>query len=66
MTQKKFDIGMIGLGAMGRNLLLNMADHGYSVAGYDREADKVKALLDHSPGRVIRGVEYLQVCMALL
>jgi len=66
MTQKKFDIGMIGLGAMGRNLLLNMADHGYSVAGYDRETDKVKALLDHSPGRVIRGTENLQECMTLL
>jgi len=66
MHQKKFDIGMIGLGAMGRNLLLNLADHGYAVAGYDREADKVKALLHHSPGRVIRGVEDLQECMTLL
>jgi len=66
MTQKKFDIGMIGLGAMGRNLLLNLADHGYAVAGYDREADKVKALLHHSPGRVIRGAENLQECMMLL
>ena len=66
MTQKKFDIGMIGLGAMGRNLLLNLADHGYAVAGYDREADKVKALLHHSPGRVIRGAENLQECIMLL
>ena len=66
MTQKKFDIGMVGLGAMGRNLLLNLADHGYAVAGYDREADKVKALLHHSPGRVIRGAENLQECMMLL
>ncbi|MGE5844717.1 MAG: NADP-dependent phosphogluconate dehydrogenase [Syntrophaceae bacterium] len=66
MTQKKFDIGLIGLSAMGRNLLLNMADHGYAVAGYDREADKVKALLHHSPGRVIRGAENLQECMMLL
>ncbi len=66
MTQKKFDIGMIGLGAMGRNLLLNLADHGYAAAGYDREAEKVKALLHHSPGRVIRGAEDLQECMTLL
>jgi 6-phosphogluconate dehydrogenase len=66
MTQKKFDIGMIGLGAMGRNLLLNLADHGYSVAGYDREADKVKALLRHSSGRVIRGAENLRECITLL
>jgi 6-phosphogluconate dehydrogenase len=66
MTQKKFDIGMVGLGTMGRNLLLNLADHGYAVAGYDREADKVKALLQHSPGRVIRGAENVQECMTFL
>jgi 6-phosphogluconate dehydrogenase len=66
MHQKKFDIGMIGLGVIGRNLLLNMADHGYAVAGYDKEADRVNALLHHSSGRVIRGAENLQECMMLL
>ena len=30
------EIGMIGLGVMGCNLLLNMADHGFTVAGYDK------------------------------
>jgi len=32
-TDKKqqYEIGMVGLGVMGRNLLLNMADHGFSV-----------------------------------
>jgi 6-phosphogluconate dehydrogenase len=34
------DIGLIGLGVMGRNLILNMADHGYSVAGYDLKTEK--------------------------
>ena len=29
---------------MGRNLVLNMADHGHSVAGYDNDATKVAAL----------------------
>ena len=33
---KDCDIAMIGLGTMGRNLALNMADHGFSVAGFDR------------------------------
>jgi 3-hydroxyisobutyrate dehydrogenase-like beta-hydroxyacid dehydrogenase len=27
-----YEIGMVGLGVMGRNLLLNMADHGFAVA----------------------------------
>ena len=28
---------MVGSGVMGRNFLLNMADHGFSVAGYDKD-----------------------------
>jgi 6-phosphogluconate dehydrogenase len=39
-----FDIGMVGLGVMGRNLLLNMADHGHSVIGLDTDPAKVKSL----------------------
>jgi 6-phosphogluconate dehydrogenase len=35
-TTNQFAFGMIGLGTMGRNLLLNMADHGFDVAGYDK------------------------------
>jgi 6-phosphogluconate dehydrogenase len=38
---QKAQFGMIGLGTMGRNLVLNMADHGFSVAGYDRNADQL-------------------------
>ncbi len=29
--KQQYEIGMVGLGVMGRNLLLNMADHGFSV-----------------------------------
>lgn len=35
---KQYDIGMIGLSVMGRSLALNMADHGFRVAGYNRSA----------------------------
>lgn len=44
MNKKACQIGMIGLGTMGRNLLLNMADHGFVVAGYDKDKDKVESL----------------------
>jgi 6-phosphogluconate dehydrogenase len=45
MTNKQqCEIGMIGLGVMGRNLLLNMADQGFSVAGFDLDPTKVAAL----------------------
>lgn len=36
--------GMIGLGTMGSNLLQNIADQGYSCAGYDIDSKKVDAL----------------------
>lgn len=39
-----FDFGIVGLGVMGRNLLLNMADQGHAVAGLDLDVDKVSSL----------------------
>ncbi|WP_308199120.1 NAD(P)-binding domain-containing protein [Chitinophaga sedimenti] len=44
MTNSSFDFGMIGLGVMGRNFLLNMADHGFSVIGFDKDQQKTGAL----------------------
>ncbi len=35
------DIGLIGLAVMGQNLVLNMNDHGYKVAVYNRTTSKV-------------------------
>lgn len=35
-------IGIIGLAVMGRSLALNMADHGYKVAGYNRSYEVTK------------------------
>lgn len=39
------NIGLIGLGVMGENLALNIADNGYKVAVYNRTADKVESFL---------------------
>ncbi|WP_445082254.1 decarboxylating NADP(+)-dependent phosphogluconate dehydrogenase [Candidatus Protochlamydia sp. R18] len=44
MTQA--DIGLIGLAVMGQNLVLNMNDHGYTVAVYNRTTSKVDEFLD--------------------
>lgn len=41
----QFDLGLMGLGTMGMNLLLNMADHGHNVAGYSRDEAKVAKLV---------------------
>ncbi|RMH64495.1 MAG: decarboxylating NADP(+)-dependent phosphogluconate dehydrogenase [Bacteroidetes bacterium] len=40
-TQATADIGLIGLAVMGQNLVLNMDDHGYTVAVYNRTVEKV-------------------------
>ena len=53
--QQRYEIGMVGLGVMGRNLLLNMADHGHSVAGYDKDATKVAALRREAENRDVLG-----------
>ena len=50
------DIAMVGLGVMGRNLVLNMADHGYSVVGYDRDETKVTALKKEGAGKKVEAV----------
>lgn len=44
---------MVGLGVMGRNLLLNMADHGFSVAGYDKDPAQVEILRQEAGKRAI-------------
>jgi 6-phosphogluconate dehydrogenase len=40
------DIGLIGLAVMGQNLVLNMADHGYTVSVYNRTTSKMTDFLD--------------------
>ena len=39
------DIGLIGLAVMGRNLVLNMADHGFTVAVYNRSPERTDEFL---------------------
>ena len=45
--------GMIGLGTMGSNLVLNIADHGFEACGYDRDPKQRQKLLDETEGRAI-------------
>jgi 6-phosphogluconate dehydrogenase len=44
------DVGLIGLAVMGQNRALNLADHGYRVAVYNRTT----AVMEKSPGTGIR------------
>jgi 6-phosphogluconate dehydrogenase len=46
MTSKNSDIGLIGLAVMGQNLVLNMADHGYTVSVYNRSPSKTREFIE--------------------
>ncbi|MBV9611926.1 MAG: decarboxylating NADP(+)-dependent phosphogluconate dehydrogenase [Acidobacteriaceae bacterium] len=45
MPSASCDIGLIGLAVMGQNLVLNMNDHGYRVAVFNRTVSKVDEFL---------------------
>jgi 6-phosphogluconate dehydrogenase len=67
MINQGCDAGMVGLGVMGQNLVLNMADHGFSVAGYDGNAEKTRELTSMATaGRAVRGASSLQELAGLL
>jgi 6-phosphogluconate dehydrogenase len=61
------DFGVVGLGVMGRNLLLNMADHNFSVAGLDLDAEKASALAKEAqPGQDAKGTTSAQEFVSML
>jgi 6-phosphogluconate dehydrogenase len=60
MAEQKYEIGMVGLGVMGRNLVLNIADHGYSVSGYDKDLSKVQELQTEAGSRAINAAQSLE------
>ncbi len=67
MDNNLYDFGMIGLGVMGRNLLLNMADHGFKAIGFDKDESKGKLLESSATaGTTVKGVNTLAEMIKLL
>ena len=62
----KYDIGVVGLGVMGRNLALNLANHGFSVAGFDIDARKGESAAQHFAGKEMAVFETSQDFAAAL
>ncbi|MCA9997988.1 MAG: decarboxylating NADP(+)-dependent phosphogluconate dehydrogenase, partial [Anaerolineales bacterium] len=61
------DIGLIGLAVMGQNLVLNMNDHGYTVAVYNRTTSKVDAFLaNEAQGTRVIGAHSIEELAATL
>ncbi len=63
---QSYDFGMIGLGVMGRNFLLNVADNGFSAAGYNRSPEKADALNEEAEGRPVIGTSDLEAFVGML
>ena len=63
----KADIGMIGLAVMGQNLVLNMNDHGYKVAVFNRTISKVDDFMSGSArGTKVIGTHSLEELISVL
>lgn len=60
MGKATSEIGMVGLGVMGRNLLLNMAEHGFTVSGYDKDSGKVQELCLQAGNKHVFGADSLE------
>ena len=61
------DIGLIGLAVMGQNLVLNMDDHGFTVAVFNRTVKKVdRFLANEAKGTKVVGTYSLQELVSVL
>ena len=67
MPEATCDIGLIGLAVMGQNLVLNMTDHGFKVAVFNRTTSKVDEFLAHeAKGTPIEGAHSIaELCAKL-
>lgn len=66
MSGAAYDLGIAGAGAVGGNLALSIADHGYSVAAYDENEINLRGLQIEPQGRSIEATNSLAEFAALL
>jgi len=63
----KADFGLIGLAVMGQNLVLNMDDHGFTVAVYNRTVSKVDDFINgNAQGTRVIGTHSLEELAGVL
>ncbi|MBV8518924.1 MAG: NADP-dependent phosphogluconate dehydrogenase [Acidobacteria bacterium] len=58
--------GMIGLAVMGSNLALNIEEHGFSVAVWNREPDRTDKFIRDNAGKKFTGTKTLEEFVAAL
>jgi len=63
----KADIGLIGLGVMGQNLVLNVDDHGFKVAVFNRTVSKVDDFINgNAKGTKVVGTHSIEELVSVL
>ncbi len=60
------DVAMIGLGVMGSNLALNIEEHGFSVALWNREPENTVRFCEQNRGKQFKGTKTLEELTAAL
>ncbi len=67
MPKENCDIALIGLAVMGQNLVLNMDDHGYKVAVFNRTVSKVDEFIAHeAKGTKVEGAHSIEELVGML
>ena len=67
MSDASCDIGLIGLAVMGQNLVLNMNDHGFKVAVFNRTVSKVDDFIaNEAKGTQVVGAHSIEEFVRLL
>jgi 6-phosphogluconate dehydrogenase len=67
MADASCDIGLIGLAVMGQNLVLNMNDHGFKVAVFNRTVSKVDEFINNeAKGTQVVGAHSMEEFVSLL
>src|ERR671928_1923260 len=67
MSNGTCDIGLVGLAVMGQNLVLNMNDHGYKVAVFNRTVSKVDDFINNeAKGTNVVGTHSIPEMMEVL
>ena len=62
----KAEFGMVGLGTMGRNFLLNVAENGFAAVGYDLNAEKRDLLEQEGAGLPVKAAADVATLVASL
>ena len=57
----KYDFGLVGLGVMGRNFILNVAENGFSAIGLSSKNESIEKLENDGKDFVVKGTSETKV-----